>query len=196
LRNRLYEPLGRAMARWGRYSDIYVVFLISGVWHGANWTFIIWGLMHATYMVVSLATKKLRTRTARFVGLTRFPTFHKWLKIFIVFNLVSFAWIFFRAKTVEDAFYIISNLGVGLNLQSLVGPQISLSLGTSRTSLLIAGCLILVMELIHLLQERGRLRPALARKPFWYRWALYYTIVAAIIFLGEFSSNQFIYFQF
>jgi D-alanyl-lipoteichoic acid acyltransferase DltB (MBOAT superfamily) len=193
---RLYNPLGYIMTKWGRYSDIYVVFLISGIWHGANWTFIIWGLLHATYLVFSLLTKRNRVKAAQYLRLTQYPTLYKWLKIFVVFHLVAFAWIFFRANTVSDAFYVVRHLVSGLNLQSFIGPEISSKLGMSRTALAITICLILLMEVIHLIQERVRLRPALMTKPVWVRWALYYSVIALILFFGEFGAQQFIYFQF
>ena len=188
--------VGRISNQWARYFDIYVIFLLSGFWHGANWTFLVWGGLHASYMVISLATKRFRTKTLQTIGLTHFPRLLSGLRVFIVFNLVVFAWIFFRANSLSDASYIISHLGVGLSLES-VGPMLATQLGTPRSELIIAVLLILFLEAVQLVNEYGGgVKHILNSKPVWVRWAAYYSLIAAIIFLGEYQTQQFIYFQF
>jgi D-alanyl-lipoteichoic acid acyltransferase DltB (MBOAT superfamily) len=180
-----------------RYFDIYVVFLISGLWHGANWTFLIWGGLHATYMVISLATKRLRTKSLQAVGISHYPRLLTLFKVFIVFNLLVFAWIFFRANNVRDAFDIVSHLGAGINLRESLGPMLATQLGTPRSELIIAVVLILFLEVVQWVNEYGGgVKNILNSKPVWLRWAAYYSLIAAIIFLGEYQTQQFIYFQF
>ena len=187
---------GRRMAsHWVRYFDIYLVFLISGLWHGANWTFLIWGALHATYLVVSLLTKSSRTKIIQSIGLQHFPVLLRVLRVVVVFNLVSFAWIFFRAKNVKDAFHVSTHLFTGLNFfefSSIIGRQ----LGMLMPDLLIALLLIVILESVQFVVDGGGGAKSINLRPAWTRWAAYYGVIAAIIFLGEFQTQQFIYFQF
>ena len=182
--------------RWVRYLDIYLVFLISGIWHGANWTFFMWGLLHGTYLVVGLATKAWRTRSAQVIGLARMPAVHNWVKMLIVFSLVTFAWIFFRANTLSDSFYIARHLFVGLDLHDALGANLATKLATPRTELLLSVLLIIVLEIVQFARSRATWIGGLRARPLWLRWAVYYSLIAAIFFLGEYQSQQFIYFQF
>ncbi len=110
-RDYLYIPLGGSRTTLGRnYFNIFVVFLLSGLWHGASWMFVLWGALHGLYVVVSKATQKAREKVVRFLVLDKVPEIHRYLKIATTFSLVSFAWIFFRAKDIGDAFYIIFRL--------------------------------------------------------------------------------------
>lgn len=101
-RDYLYIPLGGnrvSKPRW--YMNLMVVFLVSGFWHGAKWTFVAWGLIHGIYLVTALLTESFRAKLPRPPAL---------LSIFITFNLVSFAWIFFRANSMADSLYIVTHL--------------------------------------------------------------------------------------
>ena len=183
--------------QWARYFDIYVVFLISGLWHGANWTFLIWGGLHATFLAVSLATKSYRTQFIKAIGLNRFPRVLTGLRVLVVFNLVAYAWIFFRANNFSEALYIASHVFSGFNLQEAFGPTLATQLGTPRSELVIGVGLILVLETVQFVNEySGGVKSVLDSKPTWARWAVYYSLIAAIIFLGEYQTQQFIYFQF
>lgn len=189
------RPPAAGASAW-RYFDIYVVFLISGVWHGANWTFVLWGALHGTYLVASLLTKPLRTKAARWTGLARRPKLHNFVRVFVVFHLVAFAWIFFRAESIADAFHVVGNLFTDLSLRDALTGEISTKLGTPRTDLLVSVVVVGLLELAQYLRARRPGRPPLEGRPVWQRWAFYYALVAAVLFLGEYQSNQFIYFQF
>ena len=190
------SPASRIANHWVRYLDIYVVFLISGLWHGANWTFLIWGALHATYLVMSLVTKSSRTKIIQSIGIAHFPFLLRFLRVFVVFNLVSFAWIFFRAQNVADAFHVVTHLFAGINLSQALGPILETQLGTLRSDLLIALFLIVILESVQFVVDSGGGARSINRKPAWARWAAYYTVIVAIIVLGEYQTQQFIYFQF
>ena len=190
------QPFTGIVNRWARYFDIYVVFLISGLWHGANWTFLIWGALHGTYLVISLATKAPRTKTIKATGLNHFPLLLRWFRVFVVFNLVAFAWIFFRARNVSDAFYVATHLFAGINLSEAFGPILESQLGTLRSELLVTILLILILESVQFVVDNGGGAKSINSKPAWARWAAYYILIGAIIFLGEYQTQQFIYFQF
>lgn len=185
-----------AGASWWRYFDIYVVFMISGIWHGANWTFVVWGALHGTYLVASLATKRLRTDAARWTGLARLPRLHGFVRVFVTFHLVAFAWIFFRANTLGDAFHVVGNVLTNLDPRDALSADLSTKLGTPRTELLLNVLLVGVLELAQYVRAQRPDRPPLAGRAAWQRWAFYYALIAAILFLGEYQSQQFIYFQF
>ena len=110
-RDYLYISLGGnkvSIPRW--YFNLFFVFLISGLWHGANWTFIIWGALNGFYLVFALVTQKARDRINELTGLTRIPIVHRGLQILITFILTCFAWIFFRANNLHDATVIIKRM--------------------------------------------------------------------------------------
>jgi D-alanyl-lipoteichoic acid acyltransferase DltB (MBOAT superfamily) len=111
LRDYLYIPLGgNRLSLSQRYFNLFIVFLICGLWHGANWTFIVWGGLHGLYLIFSLMTQGIRNGICRMLKLDYAPHIHKALKILVTFSLVSFAWISFRANSMTDALYIISHL--------------------------------------------------------------------------------------
>lgn len=112
----VYFPLGgnrTSTPRW--YLNLVITFLISGLWHGANWTFIIWGLLHAIYMIVGDLTYSLRSKLWAVIGLSESSPIRRFIQVFCTFSLVSFSWIFFRANSLENALYIVHHLfdGVG-----------------------------------------------------------------------------------
>ncbi|HOW35841.1 MAG TPA: MBOAT family O-acyltransferase [Candidatus Omnitrophota bacterium] len=198
--NRVSKP------RW--YYNLFVTFLISGLWHGANWTYIAWGALNGFYMIFSIWTYDLRKNIVHKIGLEKYPVIHKYIRVAITFSLVCVGWIFFRARNIHDALYILTHLfsGVGsfilnavTNLSSLnQGKSIlgALYIGQDKPDFFIAVSLICFMEFIHLLQRHNNIRHMLCKKPVWARWAVYYCLIYAIILLGQFGEKQFIYFQF
>ena len=124
-RDYLYIPLGgNRVAKWRWQANLFIVFLVSGLWHGANWTFIIWGGLHGFYLVFSLWTAELRSKISAALHLTHNINLQKIWQTGIVFVLVNFAWIFFRANELSDALYIAVNLLHGLGdpaMQQFVG---------------------------------------------------------------------------
>jgi len=190
-RDYIYIPLGgNRVVKYRWFFNLFVVFLVTGFWHGANWTFVIWGVLHGFYIMFSILTSDLRNRISNFFHLNQIPTVRKILKVIITFHLVLFSWIFFRANSVNEAFYIISHLFSGLEF------KISYGLTFGITDFVIAIGSILLLEFIHLLQRHWRIRHSLSGKPIWFRWAIYYAIVFGILILGKFGSQEFIYFQF
>ena len=198
-RDYLYIPLGGNRANKSRvYFNLFIVFLVSGLWHGANWTYVIWGALHGIYLITSIVTKDLREKFYDLIGIKKFPSLYKCLQISITFTLVCFAWIFFRANSVNDAFYIVTHLFTGiinnLSIESLISSVIST--GFTIQSLVIALIMITIMEIVHLLQRSNSLREIISQKPTWFRWAAYYSLVLLIILFGVFNQSKFIYFQF
>ncbi len=195
-RDYLYIPLGgnRAGAwRWQR--NLLITFLVSGLWHGANWTFVAWGAAHGFYLVASIWTEGIRERTTRLLGLDRVPAVHHALRVTMTFALVCVTWVFFRAVSISDALYIIGHLPAGFSVsgESLAGL---LDLGLDGYEMTVALVAIAILETVQWLQRGGRLIPEFSHQPPLVRWAAYYALVNAILFFGSFTQAEFIYFQF
>jgi len=199
-RDYLYIPLGgNRVVKWRWYYNVFVVFLVSGLWHGASWTFIAWGALHGFYQVFGFMTQERRAALAERVGLTAHPRLHRALQTATVFALAGFAWIFFRANSLSDAVYIVSHSLTGLgNVQELLygNWQHLLFLDTSAHVFTVSVCAVLLMEAIHRRQESGSIREEIASWPVWRRWSLYYGFLVLVLVFGQFGEGQFIYFQF
>jgi D-alanyl-lipoteichoic acid acyltransferase DltB (MBOAT superfamily) len=191
-RDYLYIPLGGnrvSVPRW--YFNLFFVFLVSGLWHGASWTFVIWGALHGSYIIFSNITRNVRSRIASFVGIDKIPRLHNALRMLITFHLVVFGWIFFRARSLQDAWYIITNSFVW------IGNSIPhLNSAFNSEDLAIAIFAIFFLETIHFLQRRRGVRAWLSGKPWYYRWAIYYAMATALILFAQSDAQPFIYFQF
>jgi D-alanyl-lipoteichoic acid acyltransferase DltB (MBOAT superfamily) len=197
-RDYLYIPMGGnrvSVPRW--YLNLFVVMLICGFWHGANWTFLVWGGLHGFYLIFSILTRGTRDRFVRSIGLDRTPRLHSYLKIFITFSLVCFAWIFFRADTISDAFNIISNLFTGWERVFAAATLRKIPFwGPLKFELIISLISIGILLAAHLMEERWNVIDRFSEKPIWIRWPVYYFFLMAILLFGNLGAKQFIYFQF
>lgn len=199
-RDYVYIPLGgNRVIKWRWYYNLFLTFLISGLWHGANWTFVVWGALHGFYLIFAIVTKKSRNKIGHQLGLHHYPRLSNFLQAFTVFVLVCFSWIFFRAGNISEAIYIIqqSIAGIG-NISQIFSEQQAhiLFLDQSKSVFFIGVSGIIVLEVVHWLQTKGSIITMLSVKPFWFRWSIYYIYIAAILLLGEFGQEEFIYFQF
>lgn len=173
------------------YRNLLIVFLLSGLWHGANWTYIIWGGLNGFYLVFAIMTKDIRGKISELLHLNRMPLLQKIFKVIVTFNLIALSWIFFRAKSLHDALYIIKHIIMSF------GTKLSFSAANiTRYQLFICTMLIMVLLLIQLMQRSSALSIQIAKKPVYVRWGIYYVAIAAILLFGVFSTNSFIYFQF
>ena len=191
-RDYLYLPLGGnrvGRARW--CMNILIVFMISGLWHGANWTFVVWGALHGAYLLAGSMTRPLRSRFVAAMGLDGFPRMLRAAAILFTFHIVLFAWIFFRARSMTDAWFIVSKIAGGGGFGSITAD-----LGQSVSTLALSVALIILMEVVHFFQSRraGVLLPAGPSMAL--RWAAYLALLLAILNLRPAHPAPFIYFQF
>jgi alginate O-acetyltransferase complex protein AlgI len=182
----LYIPLGGSKGgKWIQIRNTFVVFLVSGFWHGANWTFIVWGLLNAIYFLPLLIFNKNRHHLEIVASDSNLPSFKEFLFMLATFGLTVFAWIFFRANDLHHAKQFIS----GIFSKSLF------SVPTVRPTDVIL--LILVFMTIEWSGRRNKY--ALEKLAFKYskvfRWSMY-IILLIIIFIFGAQEQQFIYFQF
>ena len=198
-RDYVYIPLGgnrRGPAR--TYVNLFLVFLLSGLWHGASWTFIAWGALHGLYLVAEGLTQPARAALARGLGLAARPRLLHALGVASTLVLVAYAWIFFRANSLSDAFYISTQLFRGWG--QLTGRRAVLDVGHFLLSYppeaFITPLAIALLLAVDLRNELPALAARWRRPAAPVRWAGYFALLLAILLLGFFNNTQFIYFQF
>jgi hypothetical protein len=164
---------------------------VSGLWHGASWTFVIWGALHGAYMIISRLTEKQRNKVAELLYIR--GALHTIIKVCITFVLASFAWIFFRANTVDDAFFIVTHLFSGLTLSTQ-----GLGLGVTMYYMIISLLVIGFVGIVHIFQENKSqtFLEFMASKKQGARMAFYLLLLFSILLFGVFENTHFIYFQF
>tara|TARA_R110002073_G_scaffold72537_1_gene177543 strand:- start:553648 stop:554937 length:1290 start_codon:yes stop_codon:yes gene_type:complete len=178
-RDYFYIPMGGSkvkVSRW--YLNLFLTFLVSGLWHGANWTFVVWGALHGIYIMAENFFKLGGKERA-------LSFFERVLRGFIVFVLADFAWIFFRANNINEAFYIVKhilNINTSLFLESRV---------------FFYGFIGLIILLINdIIIEKSHNSSILNNKLTMKVAAYFAFLVCLILFIGVFNGGQFIYFQF
>ena len=196
LRDYVYLPLalrGKKHSRTKIYMSLFVTFTLIGLWHGANWTYVILGMLHGMYLIVGSATERFRKRV-----------FHTppFLKRVVVFGLVCFSWIFFRAPSLDTALYIathlfsnIANFFGSLTTATGISHVITMSVPIQGTILGVAG--IIVIEIVDMLRAHGTFAKITARIPHYVGIAFFSIALFVLLLTGAFSRpEQFIYFQF
>lgn len=193
-RDYIYIPLGGSRVPLPRHMlNLMIVFFLTGMWHGAGWTFIIWGCLHGTAVSLQVFMRRM--------GWKIFPEKETFLtlgvKMLLTFSFVTFTRIFFRSTSIEDAFYIIQHLFVfdpGTDLTAmfaggLLGAQVEFVLSIA---------LIIGLLGVDAMLARAPLSELFARTPLVLRWGLYYAMGFAVVFSGLYGTGaqQFIYFQF
>ena len=205
LRDYLYYPLalsGKHHSQNRLFASLFITFVLIGLWHGANWTFVLMGALYGFYMIFATITEKWRKTFNNFIGLTRAPKIHHLLQVLITFSLVCVAWIFFRANSVSQAFTIITHLGSNLNLLFNVSYLRYTLFGfpvldaTNKTTLLLVAVAIIGLEFVQFLGEKNKTRSPWAIWSTRARFAWRYVTLFSIVFVGYFGALSFIYFQF
>jgi len=198
-RDYLYISLGGNRVKVSRnYFNLFFVFLVSGFWHGANWTFIIWGALHGFYCVFALITLGLRKRVLDITGISKSVRLGNILDVCITFLLVTYAWIFFRANNLNDALFITKKLGnIPAELKMVFMQHKIGFLNLPGLNILRNGLLCVVfLEVVHLLSLKYDLLHNFHERHWIFRWSVYYAGIMLLFFCGVFENIQFIYFQF
>lgn len=184
----LYISLGGnrvSIPRW--YFNLFIVFTISGLWHGANWTYIIWGAINGFYLVFAIFSEKWRSRINTALGITRLPRLNQALQIVITFILTCFAWIFFRANNLDDAMHITRSI-LAFNGPVFKQDWQQLAYGISA---------IVLLLIIEFNKEYIKRKNTQSANGGWFSEQLtYLAFIFLIITIGVFDGSQFIYFQF
>lgn len=186
----LYIPLGGSKGgNWMRIRNTFIIFVVSGFWHGANWTFIAWGFLNALFIMPSIIMKTNRNYLEIVAKGSVFPNIKELCQIILTFGLAVFAWIFFRAENITHAFNYIKGI---FSLTIFSNPEFS-----NPNKVLLTGLFIVVFTIIEWLGRENQYaiqKMGLNWKPI-YRYAFYYALIIAIFLAGG-EEQEFIYFQF
>ena len=189
-RDYLYIPLGGSLGgTWMKVKNTFIIFIVSGFWHGANWTFIVWGALNAIYFLPLLLTNNNRNNLETVANGRMLPSRKELLFMLLTFGLTVFAWIFFRADNIGHALQYISDIFKNIGSFFLIGVYLKYKM------ILFLIAFFVLIEWIgrdgeYAIDKLGNL---------WqkkYRYSFYYLLVFMILVFGNFNENQFIYFQF
>jgi D-alanyl-lipoteichoic acid acyltransferase DltB (MBOAT superfamily) len=199
-RDYLYIPLGgNRVAKWRWYYNLFITFFISGLWHGANWTFAAWGALHGTYMVIDSLLGGTRDRMREGLKNKFLQSTFDGLNVALTFALVTIAWIPFRAANFSDAWFIFTHLFAGAAHWVDLGAD-SLQfrgMGLNAIELMLSVIFIGIVVIYDWFDSRGGVWASLQVKPLPVRWAFYYALMILVLFFGPYNQAQnFIYFQF
>ena len=190
-RDYLYIPLGGSRGgTWMKVRNTFIIFIVSGFWHGANWTFIVWGALNAIYFLPLLLLKKNRVNTNTVAEGRFLPSPKEFFQMSITFSLTVLAWIFFRAENMEHALSYLSSIFS----KSLFSIPYAFGLGVNI--IILTTLFIIILIIVEWFGRNKKYALEFNKKlnPF-YQWTLFY-FIAIIIFLFGQRQQDFIYFQF
>lgn len=205
LRDYIFIPLNykhrrkKARKLWTSI-DVMITFLISGVWHGANWTFVIWGALHGIYQTIEILTQSIRDRLIEKFKIDRTTLAHQTIQILLTFALVCFTWLFFKAESVSDAVHIIQSIVTleGVTIESAWTFKDG-SLGLDGKDFWMMTHAVWLLIFVEWLQGKYNLLVELNKQPTYFRWLVYYLLFFSITifgFYGETGAVDFVYFRF
>jgi D-alanyl-lipoteichoic acid acyltransferase DltB (MBOAT superfamily) len=190
-RDYVYLPMGgNRVGKWRWYVNIMTTFAISGLWHGANWTYVIWGLVNGIYVITGAMTQGVRDGLYGMVGIPAGGSLRRGIGIAFTLVITLAAWVFFRARNLADAGYIFRHFATNWDFHHIGTEQFLLR----QLPAAIAG--ILIVEIVQLARLRISITEFVSGLPAIPRWSAYLCFVFTIVMFGVFSKAQFIYFQF
>ncbi len=200
-RDYLYIPLGgNRKGTTRKYVNLMIVFLVSGLWHGAAGTYVVWGFIHGVYQVIGGLTRPMRNQCNQIFALKPDSIGHKALSALITFILVDFAWIFFRAESLSAAIEMIKSM-VHLGNISILWNGALYDLGIGFKSFLVLMFGIAVLLFADFMKYKGiQIRKVILEQELWCRWICYLSMALFILVFGiwggSYDAASFIYFQF
>lgn len=197
-RDYFFTPLALSLGSGRLYLAIFLTFLATGFWHGANWTFGVFGALHGAYIVIGMATKGLREKILSLVDLNRLPRIRHTLQVITMFILILPGLVFFRSKSVAEGWYIVTHWfgGWGNILEPGFVSTALIGHGMSAFALLLSVGLIVFLEIFQYLGRKDGVIAFVNSMPVFLRYPAYLVLIYMIIAFGASSQSQFIYFQF
>lgn len=187
----LYIPLGgNRVSKMRHILNLLVTFTVSGLWHGANWTYVVWGALNGVYLVFGSYTKGLRDRLFESIGLREGLWLRNAIMLVTTFGLTCIAWVIFRARNMTDAVYIFAHLTQSWNIH-----QISTEHFFLRQMPVALGA-IFVLEVGQRINRVVSIPRVVGNFALPVRWTLYASFVIGVLMFGVYRQTQFIYFQF
>ena len=194
-RDYLYIPLGgNRVPKWRWYTNVMVVFVVSGLWHGANWTFVLWGGLHGFAYLLEIWTQEARAKVFEKLHLER-RALRTVLGTLVTLGLVCLAWVFFRANSISDAFLLLDNATQFGASTDLYGPWTSLGDNPGPKMAFGLG-LVAFLAAVELICEYGWKAPLTLWQRDWVRWGAFLLLALAIMNLGVVRETPFVYLQF
>ncbi len=189
-RDYLYIPLGgNRVAAWRQYTNVMIIFLVSGLWHGANWTFVIWGGLNGLYQVIHTAIEAPRRWMANHIRLPGILT--TLMSVFLTFHLVGLAWVFFRASSIDNALGVLKRIWTALPQL----PTLLVSYNWDTEFYLSLGLIVFLMG-VEILDEKKPMSRRLADGPAIVRWTFYYAVGFSLLVIGMWGTQGFVYMNF
>lgn len=195
----IFKPLQmgwRNLGQAGTAAALLCTFLVSGIWHGASWGFVIWGLLQGLYLVASNFYRPYQKRLHKALGIEK-SRLQKWWQVFVTFNLVSFAWIFFRAQDLRDAWYVVRKLpdfsgnlaslgrsGIAAFVQHNVIFDNNRVVSINMAFILVVMAFLNTEKILAVLNKRATIR-----------WLAYYVLFVSILILQS-DITKFMYLKF
>ncbi len=201
-RDYLYIPLGgNRKGKFRKYLNLLITFLVSGLWHGASWTFVIWGGIHAVYQIIEDLFKPVREKIDKALNVNRSAFSYKFGQIFFTFILTTFAWIFFRARSISVLGEFLRRLFTKWDPWVLSDDSIySFGLDAREMIILFASVFVLLIVSFVRYKKEADIGEILLRQNRPFRIIVFILLIMTIIIFGEygieFDSNKFIYFDF
>lgn len=195
-RDYLYIPLGGN--RRHHLLNILIVFGVSGLWHGASMTFIIWGLLNGVYQIVEKLTKPYSEKAIVFLNIDTETITYRTTKAFVTTVLVGFSWIFFRANNFSDLRIILGKL-FSFNYFNMASFGKIYDLGLNQGNIILAVISVIFLLTAELIEEKQPVYNKLQREPFLTKTLIYICLLLTVMVFGIYGDNQaaqFIYFQF
>ncbi|MDC6366496.1 MBOAT family protein [Muricauda sp. AC10] len=197
-RDYVYIPLGGSRkGKYRTYYNLFIVFLVSGLWHGAAMTFVIWGVIHGVIIVAEKAISKRKEKVFSLLKIDKRTFANKLFFMGITFTIVCFAWVFFRANSFADSTTIIAGFFTN-NFNELFGDNLYL-IGFKEHEFSLLALSILSLTLLERFHRKQSILSILNKQPIVFRWAVYLSIAVFITIFGVYGSevpSEFIYFQF
>jgi D-alanyl-lipoteichoic acid acyltransferase DltB (MBOAT superfamily) len=184
----VYIPLGgNRCGKYRNYCNLLITFMVSGIWHGANWTFVLWGGLNGLFQIFEKMIDRPKERVLSLLKLKPHPRLVTVINILITFALIVMTWIFFRSNTISDAFLIVKKIFCDRG-----------TLFTNNIDSIIYGVFFIgVLIFSDILQERNKGKHILLENNCpTIRYISYLGVIMVILMFGVFDSSQFIYFQF
>lgn len=196
----VYIPLGgNRKGKPRKYLNVMITFLLSGLWHGASWNFVIWGGLHGMFQVMGEVLQPARQRLLRLLRVRTASFSHRLLQTLCTVALVCFAWVFFRAPGAQDALVILRNACQNINFMVFFDGTM-LQYGLDRLGLVVLVAAILVLFGMDALRSRVPVLQTLEQQSLWFQWTLSLSTILAMVFIciyhASVMSQAFIYFQF
>ena len=190
VRDYLYVPLTagtRNWGQWGIYFSLLITFLALGLWHGAGLTFAIYGLIQGVLICWEMKTAAFRNNLPQYIGKYAADS----LLIVRTYLLFALSLIFFRVQSLSDAWYFLRNISFEVH-----SSWKEMNIGIRDHNCIVAGSALLLVLIYEYYESKYNLMETLERQPAWLRWSVYYLLVFALLMLGKFDTETFIYLQF